>query len=142
MPIDTATDNPFGTLAREMSRMLERMGKNYSNFFPGEAWHPNVNLYETETALLVCIDLAGIDKDSVDLQFAESRLLIHGRRDVPRCLDDIHDADSPHTRAKIHLMEIDHGPFVREIELPCNVEETELNLAYRAGLLWIEAKKK
>ncbi|MFT3788093.1 MAG: Hsp20/alpha crystallin family protein [Tepidisphaeraceae bacterium] len=142
MPVDTAQDVPFGHMAREMSRMLDRMSKNYSNFFPGEAWHPNVNLYETEGAYMVCVDLAGVDKDTIDLHVVEHRLVLRGRREVPCCSEDIQNENSGRAKAKIHLMEIDHGPFVREVELPANVQDDKINAAYRHGLLWVELPKR
>jgi HSP20 family protein len=142
MPVETSNEVPFGHLAREMSRFLDRMTKNYSNFYPGEAWQPAVNLYETETTYLVCVDLSGVDKERVDLHLVDNRLILHGRRDVPRCPADILDCAGPATRAKIHLMEIDHGPFHREVELPADIENDKIKAAYHTGLLWIEIPKK
>ena len=142
MPVDLSQEPPFGQIAREMSRFLDRMSKNYSNFYPGEAWHPNVNLYETEVSYLVCVDLAGVDKDSVDLTVANGRLSLRGRRDVPRCPADIKDSGGVHaTRAKIHVMEIDHGPFQRDVDLPGDIVPSKINAAYRTGLLWVEIPK-
>lgn len=142
MPTETASEVPFGHLAREMSKFLDRMSTNYSNFYPGEAWRPNVNLYETAESYLVCVDLAGVDKDKVDLHLIENRLVLHGRRDVPRCPADIHDCQGLATRAKIHVMEIDHGPFHREVELPADIEHGKIEAAYANGVLWIEIPKK
>lgn len=141
MSIKLSQDLPFGHLAREMSRFLDRMSKNYSNFYPGEAWHPSVNVYETEAAYLVCVDLSGVDKESVDLTVANNRLSLRGRRDVPRCPADINESEGAHTRAKIHVMEIDHGPFQRDVELPGDIAHARISAAYRNGLLWVEVPK-
>ena len=141
MKIDFSQDLPFGHLAREMSRFLDRMGKSQSTFYPGEAWHPNVNVYETDVAYLVCVELSGVEKDSVELTVAENRLSLRGRRDVPRCPAQITDCDGPHTRAKIHVLEIDHGPFQRDVELPTDIASAKITAAYRNGLLWIEVPK-
>ena len=142
MPVETSNEIPFGHLAREMSRFLDRMSTNYSNFYPGEAWRPNVNLYETDSAYLVAVDLAGVDKDKVDLHLTENRLVLHGRRDVPRCPANIQECHGLPARAKMHVMEIDHGPFHREVELPENVEQSKIAAAYSDGVLWIEIPKK
>jgi HSP20 family protein len=45
-------------------------------------------------------------------------------------------------RVRVHLMEIDHGSFVREVELPANVESDKISAKYRDGLLWVEVPKK
>lgn len=141
MPTETATDVPFGQLAREMSRMLERMSKNSFGFVPNDAWAPAVNLYETESAYLVCVDLAGVDKDSVELHVVNGRLVLRGRREVPPCPENIQTADETPCRAKIHLMEIDHGPFARDVELPSDVLQEKVSASYRNGLLWVELPK-
>jgi HSP20 family molecular chaperone IbpA len=39
-------------------------------------------------------------------------------------------------------MEIDHGAFCREVELPHDVQPERVTANYRDGLLWIELPKK
>jgi HSP20 family molecular chaperone IbpA len=39
-------------------------------------------------------------------------------------------------------MEIDHGAFVRAVELPRNVANNRITAEYRNGILWIELPKK
>jgi HSP20 family molecular chaperone IbpA len=39
-------------------------------------------------------------------------------------------------------MEIDHGSFCREVELPHDVARDRISAVYRDGLLWIELPKK
>jgi HSP20 family molecular chaperone IbpA len=39
-------------------------------------------------------------------------------------------------------MEIDHGPFVREVELPDDIDHEAIRATYRVGLLWIELPKR
>ena len=142
MAVETANEPPpFGNLAREMNRFLERMSGPFSKFGP-DAFQPSVNLYETERSYFVCVDLAGVDRNSVDLHLVESRLVLRGRRDVPRCPASIEDCEGGElTRAKMHLMEIDHGRFARDVELPDNVHTDEIKANYSNGMLWIEIPK-
>ena len=142
MSSETATDVPFGNIAREMSRMLERMSKSSFGYVPSDAWQPAVNLYETDLAYLVCVDLAGVDKDTVDLHLVENRLALRGRREVPPCPENLKTTSEVPCRAKIHLMEIDHGSFSRDVELPSDVQQDQIHASYRNGLLWIEIPKK
>ncbi len=44
-------------------------------------------------------------------------------------------------RYKVHLMEIDHGQFVREVDLPQNVSQDRIHATYHNGLLWVELPK-
>ena len=39
-------------------------------------------------------------------------------------------------------MEIDHGSFCREVELPNDVANDKIIATHRNGLLWIELPKK
>jgi len=103
--------------------MLEQMQKGYYSFLPSETWQPNVNLYETDDCYMVCVDLAGVEKDKIDLEVIEHRLILKGSRPVPPCPCK---EQQEQQRIKVHLMEIDHGAFAREVELPVNIERERI----------------
>ena len=155
MPVALATEQPFRNLSNQVGKLMDQMSKGYYNFAPGEIWAPNVNLYETDTTYLVCVDLAGVDKDKIDITVDRHMLKLHGRRIVPvpaggstPAQPDAAQAPPqpethhPHQRMRVHLMEIDHGSFSREVELPMDVKEDQIQAQYRNGLLWIELPKK
>jgi len=136
-----ATHEPqFGDIARQPGRSTE-MNRGYFSFYPSETWTPNVNLYETDTAYLVCVDLAGVDKEKIDLTVENNRLKLRGTRAVPSNAESA-ETDLRGRRVRLHLMEIDHGAFCREVELPDDVKHDRINASYRSGLLWIELPKK
>ena len=138
MPTITVA-GPFGNFNPQVSRMMEQLTKGYYGFMPNEVFTPNVNLYETETSYQVCVDLAGVDKEKIDSVVVEQRLTIRGNRQVPPCPAASEDEN---TRVRIHLMEIDHGAFAREVELPHDVIKEQITAKYSDGLLWIELPKK
>ncbi|MDP9174635.1 MAG: Hsp20/alpha crystallin family protein [Planctomycetota bacterium] len=134
-------EKPFGSNPSSTSKFLEQIhSKGYYGFFPNENWIPNVNLYETESTYLVCVDLAGMDKTKVGLEVVNGRLTIRGNRPVPTC-DDVLTA-TPSGRVRLHLMEIDHGAFARDVELPEGIKQEEIHAKYINGMLWIEVPKK
>ena len=138
MPMELATEpQPFGNLSRQASKIMEQVQKGF--FYPGETWQPSVNLYETARSYLVCVDLAGVDKDKIDVEVADHRLKLRGARDVPS-YDALNSAD-PNEKVRIHLMEIDHGGFSREVELPMDADRRKISATYRNGMLWIEIPK-
>ena len=142
MSIETASEPHFGSVQRQMQRLMEQMQKNFFNFCPTETWAPNVNLYEGETSYLVCVDLAGVDKEKIDVVVAEQKLTLRGTRLVPTPPDmPPHDGGQA-PKLRVHLMEIDHGPFCREVELPTDVAHERINASHLNGLLWIELPKK
>src|SRR5262245_47443702 len=125
MSITVAPERPFGDLSRQMGKLIEQIQKGYSNFAPGEMWSPSVNLYETERAYLVCVDLAGVDKEKIEILVEGHILRLHGRREVPAP-----DGDGGTGRLRVHLMEIDHGAFSRDVELPEDVRQESISAQY------------
>lgn len=93
------------------------------------AWTPAINFYQSPTALLVCVDLAGVPKDQIGVTVEPGRLIINGVRLVPEPVDlDTHC---------IRVMEIDHGRFERIVPLPDQLDLDRVSSHYRDGLLWI-----
>lgn len=137
MKIETAADEPFSNLTRHANKLMEQFQKGF--FYPSENWTPNVNLYETSGSYLVCVDLAGVEKEKIDVEVADRRLKLHGARAVPSYHPP--DTQAPHEKVKVHLMEIDHGAFTREVELPDDADRGRISASYRNGLLWIEIPK-
>jgi HSP20 family protein len=138
--VHQTSDPPFSKFTRQAGKLLESVSHGYCGFaHTDQTWAPCVNLYETEDAYRVCVDLAGVDKDRIELAVHGPLLLIRGERPMPR---------SPHassrstaSRARVHRMEIDHGSFAREVELPADVEPKAISATYRNGLLWVELPK-
>jgi HSP20 family protein len=116
------------------------MHKGFYSFFPHQSWTPSVNLYETDLAYHVCVDLSGVDKQKIDIEVVEQRVTLKGVREVPPCPAPEPNCDRP--RVRLHLMEIDHGAFARDVELPQNVQQDKINARYVDGMLWIELPKK
>ena len=144
MATDTAPDQPFQHISRNVNKIIEQMQKGYYNFRPNDTWAPNVNLYENNHAYLVCVDLAGVDKEKIDLELVDSRLTLRGSREVPSFDDEdrVQSAGVERGKVRVHVMEIDHGSFYREVELPRHVERDRINAHYRNGMLWIEIPKR
>ena len=144
MSITATADPPFQNMARQARKIMDQMQKGYYNFAPSDTWTPSVNLYETHNAYLVCVDLSGVDKEKIDLEMAEGRLRLRGSRPVPMC-DPVPTCDQASEaeprKVRVHLMEIDHGSFSREVELPPDIVPDKIAATYRNGMLWIEIPK-
>ena len=145
--VTVAAAGPFGTMNPQVLKMMEQLSKGYYNFLPSETWTPNVNLYETDSDYHVCVDLAGVDKEKIDISWVEQRMMIRGQRLVPQCPSHQQAAeasagDAEQMRMRVHLMEIDHGAFAREVELPPDVDKEGIVARYVEGMLWIDLPKK
>jgi HSP20 family protein len=139
--IEAANEPAFGNIQRQMQRFMDQMQKGFFNFCPNETWTPSVNLYENDTTYIVCVDLSGVDKERIDVEVGDHKLTLRGTRDVPT-MPDVASAEEHGQRYKVHVMEIDHGPFCREVELPQNVAREQITATHRNGLLWVELPKK
>lgn len=138
--IDAATEQPFRQVTRQMSKLMDQLQKGYYNFLPSETWTPNVNLYETDDSYIACVDLAGVDKAKIELTLTDNLLQLKGARAVP-APEEAPGQEGANRRIKVHLMEIDHGAFCREVELPQNAQKDRIIANYRNGMLWIEVPK-
>jgi HSP20 family protein len=105
----------------------------FSRFAATEAWAPSVNVYQLDDRLEVAVDLAGIERDRIDVRVEPGRLLIRGVRPAPEPPSD-HETGAP---MRILTMEIDYGPFARVLPIPEHVDLRRVQSAYREGVLWI-----
>lgn len=130
---------PFHS-ATGTSKVVEQLqSKAYYGFRAKGTWTPDVNVYETDGAYVICVDISGVDKEKLEITVQESRLFIRGHRQVPHCQIT---GNFQSARVRLHLMEIDHGTFARDVELPLEVRHKNVVARYENGLLWIELPKK
>lgn len=135
VPLQTAQDG-FKDLADQLSRMMDEMTQShFVRFCPVDAWQPAVNLYETPQAFFVFVDLAGMKREQIDVQAVQNVLVVRGSRASPR-------PEGDHHPLHVHLMEIDHGCFCRELQVPASVDQKHIEAYYREGFLQIVLPKK
>ena len=115
----------IGDVAYELTKV------KFSNFHATGRWRPPINAYRCEKCLRICVDLAGVDRDEILLQFEPGLLTISGRRALPE------PDESEHPSTQVLAMEIDHGEFAREIHLPRNVDRARIHAEQQNGMLWI-----
>src|SRR5437763_13183173 len=99
--------------------------------FAAHAWEPAINAYRCKTCIRICVDLAGVDRSLIDLTVEPRRVVIRGARELPE------PAHAEGHTVPLLAMEIDYGPFEREVTLPAEVEVDQAHAEQRNGLLWI-----
>lgn len=126
----------FDDWTRNIDEMIEEMHKRTFFEFRGSGtWQPSTNVYEISAAYLICLDLAGIEENQVEVQCIDARhVLVTGCRHKPR-------PEGVAGPLSIHVMEIDEGPFRREYDLPQPVDTARIEATYRKGYLWIMLPK-
>jgi HSP20 family protein len=92
------------------------------------AFRPNADVYfdKRQKAVVVKLDLSGVDPAQVSLEVEDSVLRISGMR-----------SDQRHPDAVYQQMEIPYGRFERMVMLPPEVDATKARADYSSGFLEI-----
>ncbi len=96
------------------------------------AWHPYCDIYETDTELVIKLELAGICKQDMSISISGDNLVVQGVR------KDVGEADAKRIYLK---MEINHGGFSKVIVLPDDVSRENIRSVYKDGILEIRLAK-
>jgi HSP20 family protein len=99
-------------------------------------WQPALNAFRCEKCVRICVDLAGVERSQIDLTIDGQRLLIRGEREAPAPSGEEEGA------VRMIAMEIDYGPFQREVRLPDDVDLDQVHAEQRNGMLWISLPRK
>lgn len=118
-------------LRRVLGRMAYELRVQYQSFPPHACWKPAINAFCCHDHIVICAELAGVAGQSIECHAEPQRLVLRGMRAAP----EPDDCEGP--PKQILALEIDHGPFEREIALPVEIEPERVRIEQRNGLLWI-----
>jgi HSP20 family protein len=87
------------------------------------AWRPPTDVFETDEAIVVRVEIAGMEEAEISIEIHERLLVIRGiRQDVAE-------------RRAYYQMEIPFGEFFTEVELPGPIVAEEVVAEYKDGFL-------
>jgi HSP20 family protein len=92
-------------------------------------WSPPTDVYETEGAYIVRVEIAGMKEDDFDVSIENETLFITGSR-----------PDTSERRA-YHQMEIRFGKFATAVGLPGAVNVEQARAEYKDGFLTVTLPK-
>ncbi len=125
-------DEAFKKMADQFSSMIdEMMGGNLFRSSAPDLWVPAINVYELAERYVVCVDLAGMERERIDVYVEGRTLHVRGVRPKPTVPDG-------EGRVSVHLMEINSGRFHRKVRLTPDVRVADVKAVYRKGYLWID----
>ena len=93
-------------------------------------WKPPTDVYETDDAVVVHMDIAGMRAGDFNVSLADGILTISGERLAPR-----------EGKRHYHAMEIQIGPFERRLRVPAPVDGDSVHATYDAGFLEVRLRK-
>jgi len=91
-------------------------------------WTPAADIYETQTGYLIAIDLPGIQRESLEIDIDENRLIVKGTRTI---------AESQQYRR-----ERPRGKFLRTFSVPGSVDQGKIAAEYKDGVLQVSLQKR
>jgi HSP20 family protein len=134
----------YRDLIRQMEREMQQLSDEaFRGFFAmpvggaGRFWQPAVDVHETETDVVVKMELAGGKADDlqVSLSSDDRVLTISGTR-----TESHSDREG---RVRCHQLEIYFGPFERLVPLPAMpIDRDAIKAAYKDGFLTVMLPKK
>ena len=127
---------------RDMATLQDRINRLFNDAFPrsaeaGEnlnpsAWHPPVDIFETEEGVSILVDLPGVNKKDVSLEVKENILTIKGERKID---------PSPVSEDRYYRKERIFGTFQRSFAMNTAITPDTIKATYKNGVLKIELPK-
>jgi HSP20 family protein len=94
-------------------------------------WEPPVDIYETDDALVLQVELPGVSKDAVNVELHEHTLTLSGERTRELVV----------TGGQSHREEGRYGAFQRAFRMPTIVDEAKIQATYKDGVLALRLPK-
>ncbi|MFZ0613389.1 MAG: Hsp20/alpha crystallin family protein [Desulfobacterales bacterium] len=94
-------------------------------------WLPAIDMIESAREIVVIVDVAGVDKEDLDVEITPRAVKVSGRRRSPA-------AGAP---ATYRLAEIHYGRFERVLHLPETIDADSTGASYSEGFLTIRLAK-
>jgi HSP20 family protein len=94
-------------------------------------WEPPVDIYETDDALILQVELPGVSKDAVNVELHEHTLTLSGERTREPAV----------TSGQYHREEGRYGAFQRAFRMPTIVDQAKIQATYTNGVLALRLPK-
>ncbi|MDH3521464.1 MAG: Hsp20/alpha crystallin family protein [Myxococcales bacterium] len=105
---------------------------DFADRLRGDRWQPDVDVVETESAIVVRVELAGVRSENLRVTIDSNVLRVSGVR-LP--------ADASGVK-RLHQMEIAAGPFERRVRVPVPIETDGVSAHLADGFLTISLRKR
>jgi HSP20 family protein len=97
-----------------------------------DIWSPPTDVYETDTEIIVKVDIAGVEEDNMEVTVENGLLIVSGFR--TDC--------SAFSKSAVHRMEIFCGAFEAHAHLPHAVDTSgDIDCIYHNGMLTVTLLK-
>lgn len=125
----------------DMRNLQREIDQLFDSFFPSRSsdqdesssavWAPRVDLAESENAYHIHVDLPGMTRDDLKINYQDGQLTISGQR-----REELSEEKGEYVR-----VERTFGNFYRSFKLPKTVNADDITATYENGVLEIEVPK-
>ena len=125
--------DPFDVFRQLEDDIRGRHGANMQSV----VFHPKIDMYETDNSLVVKMELAGVQSDSIRLELSadDRTICIEGER--------LESREDHSERLRCYHLEIFYGKFERTVSLPASIrlERERITAELRDGFLVVTLPK-
>jgi HSP20 family protein len=122
----------LNTLQDQVNRLLEDSIRGAGSNSSLAAWAPAVDIYETESELVVTADLPGINEKDIDVRVENNMLTVRGERKLEKTINE----------DNMLRVERAYGSFSRSFSLPNSVNTEAIKADYHEGVLTVKMPKR
>ncbi|OQA28698.1 MAG: Spore protein SP21 [Verrucomicrobia bacterium ADurb.Bin345] len=116
----------WASIQRKLGGMTEHILEPHG----AAAWSPNTDVYESHDDVMIKVELAGVAKESIQVNLENQVVVICGMRRDP------YGGEST-AGYRFRQMEIEYGPFQRTVSLPFPVDGNQVTAHMVNGILKI-----
>jgi HSP20 family protein len=121
-----------GSLRRSMDRMFdELLLRDPRRPVVAKEWQPPIEMFETNTEVIVRAELPNIDPKKVDITVTEDMVTLRG--------ETKHEEE--HKERNYYYRELLYGAYSRTLKLPTSVKGTGAKAVYKDGVLEVTIPK-
>lgn len=95
---------------------------------------PAAEVHETEAGYSICLELPGVERDSIDVKATDRNLVISAERRAPQ-------PERNEATSAALLSEIRYGTWSRSFRFPSGINREAVQAVYRDGLLTVQVPK-
>jgi len=129
--------DPFrnvATLQDRINRMFDEAflrSKDIDDEVSLASWKPTVDIYDTDDAIILKVELPGVDKEKVAVDVKDNVLTLKGERSIDKEIKE----------KNYYRRERSFGSFHRSFTLPTTVTPEDIKATYKDGILTVEVPK-
>ena len=123
---------------RDVAELQNRINRMFDESFAGSrnpddevalrVWRPAVDIYETDSGIVIDVELPGVGKEAVAVEVKDDVLTLKGERTASPHINE----DNYYRRERLY------GPFRRSFTLHHNIQPALIKATFKDGVLQIE----